>query len=132
MNDDAAAAQHGRRISTVGRVHLVVVHQPATRVVPDAEAELVRAAAAVHLPINRRQHEAVIARIVDLAGAFVLRPRSGDHQPLIHRALEVQIARLELELGVAGWHAVAVLVLRDEAEVGFASQQQIGRVRARR
>jgi hypothetical protein len=131
MDNDAAATEQGRRIGAVRRVHLVVVNQPATRIVPDADAEFVLAAAAGLLPVNGCQDEAIIARVVDAARAFVLRPRSGNYQPFVSRAVKVQTARLELELGVASRDSRPVVILRDKAEVSFARQCLIGNVSAR-
>ena len=53
------------------------------------------------LAVRSGQQEAVVARAVDRAGALVLGPRAGDHQPLVGGAVEVQVAGLELELGLA-------------------------------
>src|SRR5689334_7507439 len=121
VDDDLAPAQHSRRVGTVGRIHLVVVDKTAALVVPDPDAELVLPAA-VDLPVNGRQDEAVIARVVDLARALVLRPRARHDQPFVNRALEVEIGHRALELSLAFRYVGAFLVLRDEAEVGFAGQ----------
>src|SRR5882724_11898418 len=126
MNDDAAAAQRRRRIVGIAAAHLVIVYDAAVALAPDLDPELVLTAAAVYLAVNRRKHKRVVASAVDSAAAFVLRSRSAHHQPVIARAVEVEIPRLELEFGLAGWHVRAVLVLRHEAEAGFAGQSGIG------
>src|SRR5581483_3220227 len=84
------------------------------------------------LAVNRREHKRVVAAAVDRAAALVLRARSGHDQPVVARAVEVETGRLELELSLAGRHARAVCVLRDEAEIGFAGQKRVGRVSAGR
>src|SRR5438876_4385366 len=99
MDDNAAAAQCRRRISPVGGAHLVVVDDAVALVgVPDLDAEAVGAAAAVRLAVPRGQLEAVAADPVDGAGAAEAGLGAGHDQPFITRALEVEVAHLELEL----------------------------------
>src|SRR5206468_2513438 len=102
VDHNASAANRCRRITVVGRAHLVVVDDPACGFVPDFDSELVHATAAVDLPVNGRQHEAVVAASIDCPGAFVLSLCPGNHQPLIVRAVKVQVPGLEVELRLAG------------------------------
>lgn len=124
MNDDAAAPQHGHRIGTIRIVHLVVVNEAAP-IAPDSDAELVHSATSIDLTINRREHKAVAATAIDCANPFVLRFRPRHDQPIVARAGEVEIARFELELGVASRGGRVRLILRDKTEVRLASQRRI-------
>lgn len=58
---------------------LVVIDHAVSGLVPDLYAELVCATAAVDLPIDSGQHEAVVACAVDRASALVQGPRAGHH-----------------------------------------------------
>src|ERR1041385_9183848 len=81
VQDDAAARDDGRRVAVVGCAHLIVVDDVAAGV-PDLDPELVRPAAAVHLPVDRGQQEAVPGAPVGRAGPFVLPPGAGNEEPL--------------------------------------------------
>ncbi len=111
-NDDGAAANRRRRVGSVGGAHLVVVDDLVCDPVPDLDAELVGTAAAVHLPVAGGQQEAVLPGPVDRAQSFELRPGPGDHQPVVSRAAKVQVAGLELELGLARGGVCSLLYLK--------------------
>src|SRR2546423_795049 len=118
VDDDAATVYHlrGGRIYVVRPTQLVIIDQAAPYPGPDLDPELVGTAAARLVSVCGSQHETVIPGSVDLAAALVLSLRPCNHKPLISGALEVQVAGFELELGVAGRHVRAMLVLRDEPE----------------
>src|SRR6476620_11055715 len=100
VDHDAAAAERRRRVVPDRRADLVVVdHDVAPREVRDRDAEAVRATAALLLAVPRSELEAVVADAVDRAGALEPGLRSGDHQPLVGVALEVQVCHAEVELG---------------------------------
>ena len=100
-------------------MELVVVDQ-AVCVTPDSDPDLVEAVPARSITVNARQHKPVAAAAINRAGALVLRLPAGDHKPLVTRALEVQIAGIEVEGGRPGRYARAVLVLRYKTETGLA------------
>ena len=81
---------------------------------PDLDTE------GVGIVIIGRDHELVAALSIDRAFTLELGLVTSHHQPFVAAAVEVQVTRLELELGVAVGHIGALLVLGDEAEVGFA------------
>ena len=72
MNHDVSAADHGGWIIGIRGVQLVVVHQAATRVVPDPDAKLVAAATTWGAPVDGGEHEAVVTAAVDRARPLVL------------------------------------------------------------
>ena len=61
MNDDISAAEQGRRIITVGRIELIVIKQPAIGSIPNPDAELIHAASARLLVVNRCQLKVIAA-----------------------------------------------------------------------
>ncbi len=75
-----------------------------------ADPVVVAPATARLLPINRRQHKSVIATMIDGAVALVLCFCTRYDHPFVAPTLEVEIARLELNLGVACWHARAIFI----------------------
>src|SRR5207249_2159778 len=103
VDDNAAAAHSRRRVRPVGGAHHVVVDDAVALVgVPDLDAEPIRPAAAGRLAVPRGQFEAVTAGAVDRARAAEPGFRAGHDQPFVTRALEVEAAHLELDLGVPG------------------------------
>src|SRR5687768_7162488 len=86
MDDDAAAAQSGRRIGVVRLAHVVIVDE--TPRAGDLDSEPVHAPTTANLPIDGREQEIVIPGSVDRAGALELRAGSRDDQPLIRVAVE--------------------------------------------
>src|SRR5947207_7499235 len=122
-----------RGVRAAARRDLVVVHDhAAVAVVPDLDPELVRAPAAVHGAVDGGQDEAVVAGVVDGARALVLGPGARHDEPVVDRAVEVQVADLELELRLARRYVRALLVLGYEPEVGASGEQGVRYVRARR
>src|SRR5689334_13167122 len=125
LDVDAASTENrsGRRV--VCSEHLVVVDDRiAIVLIPNLDAELVRPTSAVELAVDGGEHKPVIARAVDRAGALELSLRTRDDEPFVDFAVEVDVARLELELGVSIGRALALLVLRDEPEVGLSNGQR--------
>ena len=121
---DASAAERGAFVSVVTGAHLVVVDDAfAVVLVPDLDPERIDSPAALDIAVGSGEHEAVAAGPIDRAFALELRLVTGHHQPFVAVGVEVQITSLELELGVAVWRIGALLVLGDEAEVGFAGRR---------
>ena len=116
MDDDTAAAEHGGWIGIVRGVELVVVNQ-AGAVAPNPESYLVLTVTA----IDRRQLKPITAAAIDRAGACVLRPVRGNHQRVVTRALEIQIAGIELKPGITDRDRCSRLVSRDKAEASLAA-----------
>ena len=85
-------------------------------VIPDFDPESILPASSIDVPIDRRQQEFVASLAVDGAGPFVLRPSAGDNEPVVLIAVEVEVRRLELELGVARRHGCAFLILGNETK----------------
>src|SRR5438132_11799322 len=73
VDDDLPASQHGRGICPVAGVELIVVGGDARGLVPNLDAELIRAPASVDCVVHGREPEAEVARTVDRARALVLR-----------------------------------------------------------
>src|SRR5258708_4803687 len=118
MNDDAPAAQLRGVVSGIALTHLFVT-PPATAAVQDLDAEAIGPVVAQKIPIDGGQQEPEASGPVDSSGAFELRSRSGDHEPLIRRAVEIQARCIELELRVAAGDVCALLVFGYEAEGGL-------------
>src|SRR5436309_811942 len=127
MDYDAAAADRCGEISAVQGVELIVIDNGAViGLVPNLDAELVRAAAPSNSTVDGGEDEAVAAGIVHGAGAFVLRARAGNHQPLVAGAVEVEVGDLELKLGFARGHGGPLLIAGDKTEAGFARERGLG------
>ena len=90
--------------------------------VPDLDAELVGLIAAFAITVDGREHEPVTAAAVDRSLSLVLRVRGRDDQPLVARALEGDVAGLEVELRVPAGRARTRLVLGHETEARLARQ----------
>jgi len=130
VDHDRAAAEGRRgieRIVAVVQPKAVVVNDKlgVVKLLPDLDPEAihVKRVRGVHARIDRRQHELERPRPVDRPDALVPGLGAGNDQPVVAAAVEVQIARLELEFGLPGRHGRAFLVLGDEAEVGPAGEQ---------
>src|SRR5262245_48188196 len=95
---------------------LVVIDDLASSLVPNLDSELVRSAAAVHLPVHGAQEESIVPAAVDRARASILRARSRNHQPVAGRAVEIHARNMEVELSVPIRHDRAMLILRHESE----------------
>ena len=133
MNDDAAAAEGGCRIRAVRCAELVVINDGiVVGLVPNFDAELVHATAAIDLAVDGREHEAVVASVVHGPGPFVLAFGSRDHQPFVAGAVEVKAGDLEFEFGLAIRDCHAFLVFGNEPEVRFARKARICCVSASR
>src|SRR5437763_7637346 len=131
VNYDATAAEQRGGVTVLGCAPLVVVDHGIGALVPDLQAEPVGPAAAVQLPVDGGEQEAVGGRAaVDRPLALELRLRARDDEPLVARALEREVALLELKLRVAGRVGRALQVLRDEAEACLARERGAGCVRA--
>src|SRR5207249_12174397 len=77
------------------------------------------------------EQEAVHARAAaDRPLALELRLGARDDEPLVARALEREVALLELKFRVAGGNRRALQVLRNEAEARLACERGVGGVRA--
>src|SRR5207244_1318694 len=108
---------------------VVVVDHGAGGLLPDLDPELVAGDAVV----VSGDEERVADRTVHGPDALVLRLlRAGHDEPVVAARVEVQADELELELGLAGRNTRALLVLRDEPEVGAPGLRLVGPVRARR
>lgn len=107
MEGDATAAQCGCRNIGFWCVELIVVDQ-SLAITPDSDPHPILNASTRLVPVNHRQHKPVVTAI-DRAGAFAQRKGTRYHQPVITRALEVEIACIELELRIAGRHVVREL-----------------------
>ena len=104
MHHDTSAAQ--------GLLRTIVVERSV--VTPDLDAE------SVGVVVISRDHELVTALSIDRAFTLELRLVTCHHQPFVTGAVEVQVARFELELGVAIGYVCALLVFGNETESGFA------------
>ena len=122
VDDDRTSAENGRWVGIVRLTAHVIVNDIARGLIPNLDAELAGCA------VDGGQHEAILACAVDRAGSLVLRLGSCNDQPVIRCTLEVQVRDFELELSIAGRHFGALLILRDEAEGGFAGQGWVKRV----
>ena len=82
---------------------------------PDSNAESVRI-------IAGPEHETIVTLSVNSARSLELGVGTVliDNQPIVAAAVEIQLCCLELELSIAGRCGGALLVFRDEPEVGFA------------
>src|SRR5437762_9131337 len=131
VNYDATAAEQRGGVTVLGCAPLVVVDHGIGALVPDLQAEPVGPAAAVQLPVDRGEQEAVDGRAaVDRPVTLELRLRARDDEPLVARALEREVALVELKLRVAGRVGRALQVRRDEAEARLARERAVGCVRA--
>src|SRR6185503_14104615 len=128
--DHNAAAGNGLRAGLIDVVTAgsIVVQNPARA--PNLDAELVHSTPAVDLAVGRREEEAEVARAIDGPGTFVLGFRARDDQPLIDRAVEVQVPGFELELRFARWSRRTLQIFGDEAKVRFPDQAWIGHISA--
>ncbi len=128
MDDDATSTQRSGRVGVIRAAHQVVVDDGISVVlIPDLDAELVRG------PIPGREHKPIVSCTVDRAGSFILGLGSGNYQPVVGCALEVQVRHFELKLGVTRWHIGALLILRDKAKgclVGYGQPEGIDTRRA--
>src|SRR5207237_532088 len=122
----------GRRRGLRGARLGVVDDRVAGALVPDLDAELVHAARARLLAVQRRHQEAIAAGAVERARTLILRLGTGNHQPIVTGGVEVEVGGWELELGVALRHRGAWLVLGVEAEVRPAGEARVRRVSAGR
>ena len=59
-----------------------------------------------------------------------MRSGSGNHQPFVARAGEIEVRGSELKLGVSGRNARAVLVFRDKTETRPSGQRHIWAIRS--
>src|SRR5688572_17151404 len=126
VDHDAATAEAGCGGRPIHGTHLVVIDDGiAVVLVPDLDPELVGPAATTDLAVDRGDQEAIVAGAVDRSGALVLGPGSGDDEPLIDRAVEIQIAGLELELGITLGGGCPLLVLGDETEVRLSDRRAV-------
>src|SRR5690349_10264014 len=102
VDDDASSAKlraGGERRLVL--TQLIVVDRFAADLVPDLDAERVWLLVAEIVAVLRGQNEPEGSGAVDYAAALVLRlGRAVDDEPVVVGALEVQVARLELEVGV--------------------------------
>ena len=131
MNNNASTTERCSRIRSVCGVHHVVVNNAVALVlVPDLDSKLVHSTAAVDLTVPSGQLEAVAAGPIHCASAAIPGLGTRDDQPLIGRALKVEIGHLELELGVTGRNAVPILVLGLEPKVGLTCERWVGCIRA--
>src|SRR5437899_89666 len=100
MDHDAAAANRRGWVRAVQSAKLIVINGRACAF-PNLDPELVHAAAALHIPVDGGEDEAVAPGVVHRAGTFVLSARARDHQPVVVAAMEIEVGDLELELGLA-------------------------------
>src|ERR1041385_368799 len=90
MYNNAATRQRRGRTRTICGVHLIIVNDLTSGLVPNLHAKLVYAATAASFSIDGCQHESVVSNPVNSTESFVLSFCAGDHQPLICRAVEIQ------------------------------------------
>ena len=126
MDNDASAAERCRRVNPVRRTKHVIVNAI------DPDPEPIAAAAATDLSVPRGKLERIVSASVDRSRSAIPGFRSGDDQPLVRSAVEVDVPCLELELRLAFRDTRALLVLRNEAEVGLADRGGVGGIGARR
>src|SRR5262245_25890824 len=119
MNHDATSPDSSRWVGRVIVSHLVVVNDRPGGAVPDLDPEPIHPPTTGELPIDGGQHEAVVAGPIDRPEALILGLRSGNHQPVVGCAVEVEVRDPELELGLAGGDVCSLLVLGNETEGGF-------------
>jgi hypothetical protein len=79
VNNNAAAANCGRRIIAVVAAELIVVDNITAYFVPNFDTEFILTAAAIDLTVNCRQHKAVIAAAIDCSRIFELRFSAGNY-----------------------------------------------------
>ncbi len=109
VDNDAAATDRRRGTGGFRIANLVVINEVVGGI-RDLDPELVDASAPRDLTIVRSEQELEARNSVHRAFALVLGPGSGDHEPLIARALEIETGGLELELGVTGRDGCAFLI----------------------
>lgn len=108
VNDDVPAAQHRGWIGIVRRLPLVIVDKAtAIAAIPNPEPEFVCPAATIHLTINGRQHEVIIAAVIDCPNAFELRACASHYQPIIARAIVTDLITKRCRAAEEGGRRVA-------------------------
>jgi hypothetical protein len=127
---DVAATDHGAAdIAVITAPPTLLSYTPVSAL--SLSQILIRNVSPTVAVINRSQHEPVVPGPVDSAGTFVFGfVPAGDHEPVITIRVEVQVAGLELELGVPIGHIGTLLVLGYEPEVGLTGQCRIGHIGA--
>ena len=122
MDNNVPTTKRCGVIGIVVRTYLVIVDDCIAIIfVADLNAEGIWAA------ISGGWQETVIPTAVDCAHAFEFSLILPSHnQPIIAATVEVQVAYLELEFGVAIWHIGALFILGHKAESCFARQGFIG------
>ena len=110
MDHDRPAGKLGVGCRILRLTILVVENDLSRGAVPEFDPESVSATAPVLLTVDGRQQEAVIPGIVDYSCPFILRPRSRNYQSFVGRGVEIEVPRLELELGLATGNAGSFLV----------------------
>ena len=108
MNNDGSSFDYCGWIRIIRGAQHVIVNHAACDFVPNLDSEFIQCA------IRGCQHKAVIACAVYRTRAFVLRLASGNHQPIIRGALEVQVGYLELEFRIPSWNVCTFLIFRVE------------------
>src|SRR2546430_15665879 len=125
VDDDLPAFQHRRGICPVTGVELIVVDGDARALVKNLDAQLISAPASVYSVVHGREPETEVARPVDRPRPFVLRFGPRDHQPVVARAVEVEIRSVELKLRVSTGHPGSRWRRGHEAERGFAGKPRL-------
>src|SRR5436190_7671999 len=131
-HDRAAGDRLWIRGVNVARAPELVVEDHSIRVVVvrDPDPELIRSDRAHQVTVVCGEREVVAARAVHGPRALVLGLEAGDDEPLVDRCVEVEVADLEVELGLAGRNCRVLLVLRVEAEVRATGKRGVRPVRA--
>src|SRR2546426_2433496 len=132
VDDDLPASERSRGICPIAAVELIVVDGEARALVENLDAQLIRAPASVYCIVHGREPEAEVARPVDRPRPFVLRFGPRDHQPVVARAVEVEIRSVELELRVPTRHPGSRLIRGHEAERRFAAKSRVCGIGSRR
>ena len=79
MNDNAATTDDCGRFSVVCCVHLVVVDDVASDLVPDLNPKLVIPPSTVYLAVNGCQYETILSLTIDRPRTLELRPGTGNY-----------------------------------------------------
>src|SRR2546430_14953463 len=125
VDDNLPASERSRGFCPFAAVELIVVDGEARALVENLDAQLIRAPASVYCIVHGREPEAEVARPVDRPRPFVLRFGPRDHQPVVARAVEVEIRSVELKLRVSTGHPGSRWRRGHEAERGFAGKPRL-------
>ena len=110
VNGNAPALDRGGWFGRVGGAELIIIDLCVAGRVPNLDPEFVRATTAVRLTVDGSEDEIVFSSAVEGAAALILGFGSGDDQPLVAGAVEIQIGDTKTELGLTSWYFRPLLV----------------------